>query len=318
MRPRTAALIVNPIAGADQGEDWLPELERRLRQHLGALTVVVTKGAGHATAAAREAAQRGCTHVFSAGGDGTLNEVINGLALASPPPGSITLGILPLGTGNDFAAAVGIPPHIDAALDVLEADEAIDVDLCRLNDRFFINVSAGGFIAEVSAAASETLKTVAGQLAYLVGGAQVIWTFEPFRAELSFAEDAVALDGRGAPRRASEPLLAFAVCNAPLIGGGRLIAPHARFDDGRLDVCLIGAMPLLEFANVLRLVASGAHLEHESVQYVRTSGVALRADRPLKVNTDGEVIETDRCDYSVLPAAVRVLAGRRGIFSTCA
>lgn len=312
MSARRATLIVNPVAGADEGEDWLPELEARLRRVFADLTVVVTTGPGHATTAAASAVESGCTHVFSAGGDGTLNEVVNGLA-AHSPRSSITLGIIPLGTGNDFAAALGIPRDIGVALSLLEADDAIDVDICRLNSRYFINVSAGGFIAEVSDAASETLKTVAGQLAYILGGAQVIWTFDPFHAEITFAPDAAPLGKPGAPLRMSHDLLAFAVCNAPLIGGGRLIAPEARFDDGQVDVCLIEAMPLLEFVNVLRLVADGAHVEHERVQYVRTSALTLRFDRALKVNTDGEVIVTERCEYDVLPGALRVLAGRRGM-----
>ena len=94
-------------------------------------------------------------------------------------------GLLPLGTGNDFAAALGIPSDIDAALQVFQDGHTVDVDVGRLDDRVFVNISAGGFVAEVSDAVTPQLKTIAGRLAYLIGGAQTLLSFEPVRARSS-------------------------------------------------------------------------------------------------------------------------------------
>ena len=105
-------------------------------------------------------------------------------------------------------------------------------------------------------------------------------------------------------------LHAFAVCNSRLVGGGRLIAPLATIDDGLLDVCLIDAMSTVEFLALLRRVSDGEHVDDERVRYFQSSALELAFDRVIKVNTDGEVLETNRCRYEVLPRAARFLRGR--------
>jgi diacylglycerol kinase family enzyme len=101
----------------------------------------------------------------------------------------------------------------------------------------------------------------------------------------------------------------FAVCNSRMVGGGRLIAPHALVDDGMLDVCLIEAMPVIEFIGLLTSVSAGEHLADERVSYFRARQLELRFARTIKVNTDGEVLETDHCLYTLRPRAARFLAG---------
>ena len=112
--------------------------------------------------------------MFVAGGDGTLNEALNGVAAAGALD-RVRFGVIPLGTGNDFAAALGIPPEIDAAVQVLLArpTSCVSTSAC-VNGRCFLNTSGGGFIAEVSVAVTPQLKTIAGRLAYLIGGAQAL------------------------------------------------------------------------------------------------------------------------------------------------
>ena len=296
-----ATLIVNPASGGETAVDHLPMMRRRLGEVATHLRVAVTGGEGDATAAGRQAVLDGCDRLFVAGGDGTLNEVLNGVASVEGGLGSVALGVIPLGTGNDFATAVGLPDEPEAAIDRLLAGREHPVDVGRVNGRCFLNISAGGFIAEVSEAGPSKLKTVLGKLAYLVGGAQVLADYEPVRVEMH----GTAEDGAAFPRHAS--LYTFAVCNSRLIGGGRVIAPHALIDDGWLDVCLIHAMPTLEFVALLRRVADGDHVDDERVSYVRTRDLELVFERPLNINTDGQVLEAQRCRYDVLPGAVRVL-----------
>ena len=129
----------------------------------------MTIGPGDATRIASEAAADGYSLILTAGGDGTLNEVLNGVASVPGGLRNVTFGIIPLGTGNDFATALGIPHDVEQAIDTLISATPTVVDLGALNDVYFINVSAGGFIAEVSDAVTTRLKTVAGRLAYLIG-----------------------------------------------------------------------------------------------------------------------------------------------------
>src|SRR5688572_7900092 len=291
-------LILNPLAGTDAAPDHLARMNERLRRRIGTLDIVITVAEGDAGETARQAVQDGYDHLFIAGGDGTLNEALTGIASAGGLD-AVTFGVIPLGTGNDFATALGLPDDVDAAIDQLLESDAVIVDVGRLNDRYFVNVSAGGFLAEVSDAVNPRLKTLAGKLAYLIGGAQVILDYEPVHAQLR------RVDGATGPEQMA--LYAFAVCNSRLVGGGRLIAPDALVDDGELDVCLIHAMPTLEFLTLLRRVSEGDHVDDDRVAYFRTRELELAFDRPIKVNTDGQVLEADRCCYRILPRAARFL-----------
>ncbi|HLM58550.1 MAG TPA: diacylglycerol kinase family protein [Pyrinomonadaceae bacterium] len=294
-------LIVNPVSGTDSGPDHLQLINERLRE-AGDLDIVMTVAPGDALDAARRSAREGYDRLFVGGGDGTLNEVLNGVAAVEGGLERVTFGLIPLGTGNDFADALGIPDEVEAALGVLLGGREVRVDVGVLNDRHFVNVSAGGFIAEVSDAVSPRLKTVAGKLAYLIGGAQVLLDYEAVNVRLRVVagEDVIERE---------MGVEMFAVCNSRLIGGGRVIAPHAVIDDGLLDLCIIEAMPTAEFLALLPRVSGGGHVEDERVTYLRADELELRFDRTIKVNTDGEVLEADACHYRVLPRAARFLAG---------
>ena len=150
------------------------------------------------------------------------------------------------------------------------------------------------------------LKTIAGKLAYLIGGAQILFTHEPVAARVRTST--------GTDRNLM--LTIFAVCNSRLIGGGRLIAPEASIEDGLFDVCLIEAMPVVEFLALLTRVSNGEHIGDERVSYFRAPDVEFVFDRTTKVNTDGEVLEATRCRYQLLPGALRVLAPRSPLTRT--
>jgi diacylglycerol kinase (ATP) len=293
-------LILNPAAGRDEAGALAETINARLRERYGALEIVMTIAAGDAEPAARRASEDGCEHLLIGGGDGTLNEVLNGVASLPGALERTTFGVIPLGTGNDFAQALGIPTELDRALEVLLGGRTVAVDAGRVNGRLFVNVSAGGFIAEVSEAVTPRMKSLAGQLAYLLGGAQALAEFDPVPLTLTAEPGNV---------RMTTEIYAFAVCNSRLIGGGRLIAPHAVVDDGLLDLCLIEGMPTLEFVGLLRRVSIGEHVDDPRVHYLQVAHATLEVEEPIRLNTDGEVLEARRCDYDVMPRAVRFLAG---------
>ena len=179
MSATRARLILNPAAGSDQALANAALLNEKLSQRFGPIEIVLSLGSGDCEAAARRAVEDGCDVLFVGGGDGTLNEAVNGVASVPGGLKRITFGLIPLGTGNDFAQALGLPTDVDRAIGILTGVGSVAVDIGRLNKRYFVNVSGGGFIAEVSEAVTPQMKSIAGRLAYLVGGAQTLLDFEP-------------------------------------------------------------------------------------------------------------------------------------------
>ena len=319
-----ARLIVNPSSGTDRGPELLPAIERELGAIVAHLDTVVTTSAEHAERAAAAAMQnRVATPVealYVAGGDGTLNAVLRGLVAAGGPSLSLPIGVIPVGTGNDFAKALGLGEDPLAALAALRRRRTLDVDLGMLNGRPFVNTSAGGFVADVSQAVTEDLKDRTGKLAYLIGGARTLLGSEPFRLSVTRSAVGKATVDKPADKRTGDasPLAAawsgqarmFAVCNARFIGGGYPIAPDAAIDDGQLDVLIVPYVPMLEFVAVLQRLAAGEARNTDQVLHFRASSLELAFDRRVNVNTDGEVLVADRCVYEVRPGAARFFCGK--------
>jgi diacylglycerol kinase (ATP) len=247
--------------------------------------------AGEAQHIASDAAHRGADTVVAVGGDGTVNEVVNGLAGYDTP-----LGIIPLGTANDFAKQVGIPPDADHAMDVILQCRAERLDTIALNGRRFLNVSTGGMGAEATAETPSTAKESLGPMAYAITGARKLADFASRRARFT-GESGLLFDGE---------ILLFAVGNARATGGGTLLTPRASVADGRLDLCIVEAMPRREFARLVLRMARGEHLDHESVHYHQLRHVRVESSEPLSVNVDGEPMELSQMLYRARAADVRV------------
>jgi diacylglycerol kinase (ATP) len=300
-----ARLIVNPASGTDRGAALLARINTALRTVVRDLDITITTGPDDAIRAAARAVEDRYDALYVGGGDGTLNLVLRGLLAGGAGPITLPIGVIPLGTGNDFAKALGLGDDPEGALEALLAMRVVDVDVGTLNERPFVNTSAGGFVADVSQAVTEGLKDVAGKLAYLIGGARALLGAEPFTARVTLPGDASS----HAAWAGSIDLEMFAICNARFIGGGNPIAPEALIDDGLLDVFLVKRMPLLEFVGVLQAIAAGEHQDDDRVQHFRASAFDLEFDRMVRVNTDGELLEASSCAYRVLPCAARFFCG---------
>lgn len=256
----------------------------------------VTFEGGDAHRFACAAARNGTTLLITAGGDGTINEVVNGLhehlamAKRTRDPRALPprLGIVPLGTGNDLATALGVPEEPHAAVRAALEGTAQEVDVGRVNGRFFINVSTGGFGAEATEETSADVKRRLGPLAYVVTGVKKFVTLEVSRAK--FLADELVYDG---------PFLLFAVGNYRRTGGGNYLTPRADLADGLLDLCIVTEMPRVDFLALLPDLRSGEHLSHPSVIYGQVPRVTVEADVPLSVNADGEPLSADRLHYSI-------------------
>jgi YegS/Rv2252/BmrU family lipid kinase len=305
---KRARLIVNPASGTDRAPLLLPRLNAALRTLVDRLDITMTVDSADAERAAARALEEGSEALYVAGGDGTLNAALRGLLGTGHPLDRLPIGVIPLGTGNDFAKALGLGDDAEIALQRLLDARTIDVDIGMLNDRPFVNTSAGGFVADVSEAVTEGLKDATGKLAYLIGGARALLGSEPFTARLTGLDGA---DAQGAAWQGDLSLEMFAICNARTIGGGYPIAPDAAIDDGRLDVFLVKQMPLFEFVGVLQSIAAGEHRHDPRVLHFRAAAFDLAFDRTVRVNTDGELFAAERCQYRVRHRAGRFFAGPR-------
>ena len=289
-------VIANPAAGTAHDREPLDEVQRRLGAAGHQVTLRETAAQGDAERIAHESAIAGVDIVVAVGGDGTLNEVVNGVASVEGGLARCAIGLLPAGTGNDFGRSLGIEEPA-AAVAALSAGHVRVVDLVSLGERVFLNASAGGFTAETSANVTSGLKQAVGPLAYLIGGARAVLEYEPVGVR-------VEADGRVI----DTALQLFAVCNGAYIGGGHQLAPTARPDDGVMEVCIVRASSTLDFLALLPRLSSGEHVDDEDVAYFRTREVTMTFARTIKINTDGEVLEAARCHYAMRPGAVRMVA----------
>ncbi len=243
---------------------------------------------------AREAARARCDLVIAAGGDGTVNEVVNGIAASHWQP---RLGIIPLGTANDFAAGVALPSAIPDAVAIALEGRAVAVDVARVNRRYFINVSTGGFGAEATEQAPADAKRRLGALAYLVSGAKQFLGLRPTKGRF-------VVDGR---ELHSGRFLLFAVGNARRTGGGTLLTPRAQLGDGELDVVVVPGLSRLEFLSLLPDLRAGTHLASPDVLYVRTSDLLVECEESIRVNADGESVPGNRFRYRVARRPLSVM-----------
>jgi diacylglycerol kinase (ATP) len=245
----------------------------------------VTLEAGDARAMTAAAARAGADVVIAMGGDGTVNEVVNGLDGFDTP-----LGIIPLGTANDFAAQAGIPADADHAMDVILRRNPVCIDTASLNGRRFLNVSTGGVGAEATAETPPDAKETLGPMAYAITGVRKFAELQPYRA--SFRGDGFVFDG---------DFLMFAVGLTRASGGGTLVTPRASVIDGLLDVCIVESMGRADFARLVLKVKRGEHLSEPGVHYAQLPSIVVSADLPLSVNVDGETSGGRRLEYRSRP-----------------
>jgi diacylglycerol kinase (ATP) len=297
MEETRARVICNPSSGGGSCE---PDT---VREALGGLEIewIDTEGAGDAQEAAEEW-ERGLLIVV--GGDGTVNEVVNGLGRAGFPE-DVTLAVLPMGTGNDLAATLAIPDGIEEAEEVIRQNRVRVLDVARVRsegvgERFFINVATGGYGAETSGLADEELKGRWGKLAYLRASLETAQRFE-------VRDVRVILDDEERTMRAVN----VAVGNCRYAGGGWLAAPRANPEDGLLDLVVIEDIGLKEaLALAPAALARSDYLGAEGVFSARAKMIQVQTEPGgLAFTADGEVIGDEPVEFEIIPHAVNVIVG---------
>jgi YegS/Rv2252/BmrU family lipid kinase len=210
------------------------------------------------------------------------------------------LGLLPLGTANDFARTLGIPQDIEGACRTIAEGKVVDVDLGLAGDNYYVNVASVGLGVEATRALSPWLKKSTGPLAYPAAAIKAFLRHEPFSARLTFP------DGDHEPVE-YDRLLQVAVGNGRFYGGGMIVAPESGIDDRTLDIYAINLGRRRNLIGVARYLKSGDFIKMEGVHHFRTSRVQIETDRELAVNIDGEVVAMTPQDFSVAQNALHIL-----------
>lgn len=296
---KRARLIYNPTSGREEMKRRLPDILQRLEQGGIETSCHATTGEGDAITAASDAVDRDYDMIIAAGGDGTLYEVINGMACKKHRP---PLGILPVGTTNDFARAAGIPKAWEYAVDLIIQQHTRPIDVGKANDRYFINIAGGGSLTEVTYDVPSKLKTMIGQLAYYMKGLEKMTNMRP--TELKF-------EARGVGEFHEEFML-FLICNSNSVGGFEKLAPESKLDDGLLDVVLLRKCNLAEFIRLVTLALRGEHLGDSHVIHFRTDQLKVWTPDHVQINLDGEYGGTLPGTFSVLPSHLNIFADPTG------
>lgn len=291
-----AALIVNTRSRTGE-QVFFRALDRlqELKVPLGATYAI--RDPGRLPETVREVLEDGSGYetLILGGGDGTVSSVVDFLAHHD-----VTLGLLPLGTANDFARTLEIPSDVDEACEAVAKGKVVDVDLGLAGNNYYVNVASVGLGVGATQALNPWAKKNIGALAYPVAAIKAFMTHEPFSARLVFP------DGDHEPVE-HERLLQVAVGNGKFYGGGMVVAPGSGIDDKSLDVYAIRLGRHRDLFGAARYLRSGDFIRNESVSQYRTTRVHLETDPPLSVNIDGELVAMTPQDFSVAGNALKVL-----------
>jgi YegS/Rv2252/BmrU family lipid kinase len=292
-----ALFIVNPAARHGETAKLLPAIQRLTDTAVAEVEIAVSAGPRHAFDLARAA--EGFDAIIAVGGDGTAHEVLNGIMEHAEERRPL-YGIVPTGSGNDYARTLGMSDDLSTALRQLATGRVISVDLGRCNGSWFGESVAVGLDARVTAKATELKATtkLAGIALYLRALLYVLSNqYYSHRVVVQYDDESPF----------ETDMLIIAATNGPTYGGGFKITPDSAFDDGLLDVCRIDMMPKAEAFVRLPFVIVGKHTTMRPVHMARAKRITVVADKPFEGQLDGEVMFEAAYDICVVPAALRVL-----------
>ncbi len=293
--------ILNPTAGGGFGKELLPELQRRVDAQAISAEIVQTAFHGHATEIAADFLERGYTHFIAVGGDGTMNEV------AEPLIGntSVTLGLIPAGTGNDFIQILGFPDRFsEEHWNLFFQQPSIKMDVGMVNGRHFLNGMGLGFDAQV--AAENYVEP--GELAKGSGKSKYIWHI--LKTLLFYRERRVNIISGDSNTDSDCFINTIAVGRR--FAGSFYLTPEAIANDGLLDVCMIKKLNLLQRIKILTMVPKGTHVKDPKVNYYQTEKIRVSFDQKVPYHVDGELFFDTIFDVKVIPSAVNIIFNPSG------
>ena len=284
---------MNPAAGRGKSRRALQAMQRLAEQAGSELRT--SRDAQDLVDQASSAARDGVERLLVAGGDGTFHHVAQGLVGTD-----CALGLLPLGRGNDFAADLGIPGELEKAFQFALEGPIREIDVGRIQDRYFTGYCGVGFDSEAAHYAQEAPAIFRGTLAYIYSVLRTLFSFRAPVLTIQHEEE-----------RFQGPAMFAVVCNISRFGGGMRIAPDARFDDGALDLVIAKELGKIALLRVFPKVYSGEHVDHPAVLMSRIRVATIGVDRAVTIACDGEPVgrlDREELEVSVAARALRVVA----------
>ncbi|HET6682631.1 MAG TPA: diacylglycerol kinase family protein [Gaiella sp.] len=294
--------LVNPAsANGSTGRRW-PDVARRATALGLDGETLLSERPGHLAELAATAAAEGATEIIVVGGDGSVHEVVDGLARAEACE-RVELAMIPFGTGRDFARSLRIPRRVDDALAVARDGRVRTVDLGRATYSisngeavaYFANFAGAGISGAIADRANRTTKALGGRLSFIWATLAVFSRWQP-------TEMTIEIDGD----RRQVLLLEALAMNGDYTAGGMWVAPEASLEDGTFDVVLIGNFSKAEFTTTFPKIYRGTHVSHAKVEIVRARELRVDAPSPLPIVLDGEQPGTTPVRFEVVPRALRV------------
>jgi YegS/Rv2252/BmrU family lipid kinase len=285
--------IINPTAGKGKSLKLIPEIEKAFKSRKEQYIMEITERPGHATEIARRYVSTDDYRVYSVGGDGTLNEVLNGMAGSSS-----SLAVIPAGSGNDFIKSITTYDDIKKLLNQTIDGHEKNIDLGKVNDKYFINIASLGFDAEVVKNTNRVKKLplISGSVAYVLG--ILITLYRNKKENLK-----ISIDGN----TFEQPSLLTAVANGKYYGGGMLAAPAADLNDGKFDIFVVKHLSRLKILELFPKFIKGEHTNLPYVSFFRGSKVEISCDGNISINIDGELGTVRRAVFEIIPNAVKII-----------
>ncbi len=269
-----ARVIYNPTAGREAFRKHIAEVLERLEIAGYETSCHATTAEGDATEAAKDAVERGFDLIITAGGDGTLNEVIAGVSPFEKRP---KMGLIPMGTTNDFARALHIPRDINKALDIIIEGHPLPIDVGVMNDRHFINIAGGGRMTELTYEVPSRLKTVIGQLAYYLKGIEMLPSIKSSHVKIEY--DGEVFD---------DEVMMFLIGLTNSVGGFEKLAPDSSLNDGKFTLLILKKCNIAEFIRIVSLALRGEHLDDPLVISSKAEKITVTSTEKVLLNLDGE------------------------------
>lgn len=288
--------IINPTAGKGKTLKLIPVIEKIFNDKKENYIIEVTKFVGHATELAKKYSSEEDYRIYSVGGDGTLNEVLNGMVNTKS-----SLAVIPSGSGNDFIKNIYNYNKKEAVEDILyktvNGKEAL-IDLGKVNNRYFLNIASVGFDAEVAynSIKFKKLPLINGTAAYFLGVLTTVFKYKSYDLKINIDNDGFNLSS-----------LLVAVANGRYYGGGINVAPKAKLDDGFFDICLIKRVGRLKILGLFPKVIKGTHETIKEVDFRCGKMVHIYSEEDLAFNIDGEITRGKEAEFQIIKHGVKIV-----------
>lgn len=292
-------IIVNTHGGKLSGDAKIALVEQGLQAaNISNYHLEPTQYANHACELAQQAAQEDYSIIVAVGGDGTINEVLNGLMQAAGQDGQpATLGIIPMGTANDLADVLNIPGDISEACKLLATGNSRTIDIGCVNGHYFANNSAIG-LEPVVTITQNNMRWMKGTIRYVAAALKVVYKAQTWNMRVEW--DTGMYDG---------PMVLVSVGNGHRSGGAFYITPNAKVDDGKFDFVYGIGMSRLKMLSLLPKIFTGNHIHDKRVGYLQTTSLSITTSPETPLQADGEVIDEKATEihYQIFPQKLQII-----------